>query len=338
MNPFTLTSQIQTEDYITSITPSPDGGTKLLAPCCSGSVKVLDPLSLACIGTLNTPSPVSEVVFGGSAVTGSTASVVYVGGLDGNVGVFDLRTGGAASVGQLLGGSAILSLTRNANGSILAAGTELAEKAGPEGEDVARLLMWDVRAGAAPLAQFIDCHSDDITQVRFHPTLDNFLISGSTDNLINLYNLTPTLDEEESLYQVINYNSINKIGFFGPQHEYLFAQTHVESFAIYKCENADLVKDFGDVRQTVGGGGGPVVAAVDYLVDCIYDAGEGRLYLVGGARSGNLGVLNVSLDTMEVVHTLNGGHRDIVRGVYWDRSRGLFVSGGEDGVVSLWRN
>ncbi|KAJ3025415.1 UNVERIFIED_CONTAM: WD repeat-containing protein 89 [Siphonaria sp. JEL0065] len=330
VNPFKLTFQIQTEDYITSITPTLDG-THLLAPCCSGSVKILDPLTLNCTGTLTTTSPISEVVFGGSGSSGQGSnSIVYVGGLDGNVGVFDLRNGSSPPIGQLTGGSAILSLSRNASGTILAAGTELVEKGGPEGEDVARLLMWDVRMGAAPLAQFMDCHSDDITQVRFHPTVDTVLISGSTDNLINIYNLTPTLNEDDSLYQVLNYNSINKIGFFGPQHEYLFAQSHVETFAIYKCETADLVKDFGDVRNLAPG--------VEYLVDSVYDAAEGRLYLVAGTQKGDLGVLNVALDSMEVVHTLNGGHRDIVRGVYWNRGAGVFVSGGEDGVVSLWRN
>ncbi|KAJ3076671.1 WD repeat-containing protein 89 [Podochytrium sp. JEL0797] len=325
--PFKLTAQLQTEDYIINITPSPTHNV-LLAPCSSGSVKVIDPTSLTCTGALSTASPVSEVVFGAG-----DGNVVYVGGMDGNVGVFDLRVGSA--VGQLNGGTAILSLSRNAAGTVLAAGTELAYKAGPEGEDVARLLMWDLRSGAAPLAQFIDCHSDDITQVRFHPTVDTVLVSGGTDNLINLYNLTPTLSEDDSLYQTINYNSIHKLGFFGPQNEYIFAQSHVETFALYKFENADLVKDFGDVRRNdVGGGFG----AVEYLVDSVFDAGEGRLYLVGGKQNGDIAVMNVALDTMELVYTLNGGHRDIVRGVYWNRGMQRLVSGGEDGVISLWRN
>ena len=39
----------------------------------------------------------------------------------------------------------------------------------------------DIRSGAQPLAKFGDCHSDDITQVRFHPTEASALITGSTD-------------------------------------------------------------------------------------------------------------------------------------------------------------
>jgi hypothetical protein len=34
--------------------------------------------------------------------------------------------------------------------------------------------------------------------------------------------------------------------------------------------------------------------------------------------SGNMGVLNVGLDQMELIHTLNGGHSDIIRGAVWN--------------------
>ncbi|TPX78171.1 hypothetical protein CcCBS67573_g00546 [Chytriomyces confervae] len=285
---FRLQHQIQTEDYVTSITPSPSQPL-LLAPCASGSIKVLDPSTLACAATLQTTSPISEVVFGPSA-----ANTVYVGGMDGSISLFDMRT--MSPVARLDAGASVLSISLNAAGTVLAAGTELAEKAGPEGEDVARLLM---------------C-------------------------LINLYNITGDLSEEDSLYQVIKSNSISKIGFFGPQYEYIFAQTHVETYGLYKFEEAETVKEFGDVRTVMQGTGGGF--ALDYLVDTVFDAPSGRLYLVVGTQSGNLGILNVSLDSMEVVFSLNGGHQDIVRGVHWNIAQRMLVSGGEDGVVSLWRN
>ncbi|KAI8612480.1 WD40-repeat-containing domain protein [Chytriomyces sp. MP71] len=239
----------------------------------------------------------------------------------------------APLVSETIVGAPVLSVSTNASGTVLAAGTELVPNAGPEGEDVARLLLWDIRAGAAPLAQFIDCHSDDITQVRFHPTKDNIMMSGSTDTLINLFNITPDLNEEDSLYQVIKFNSINRLGFFGPSYEYLFAQTHVETYALYTFEEANIVKEFGDVRgMNVGG------FQLEYLIDSVFDIGSGRLFLVAGTQSGNIGVLNVALNQMELAYTMNGGHRDIVRGVHWNMGGRSFVSGGEDGVVALWRN
>ena len=50
--------------------------------------------------------------------------------------------------------------------------------------------------------------------------------------------------------------------------------------------------------------------------------------------SGNIAILNVSLESMELVHTLNNGHSDIVRAVSW-RNNSL-LSAGEDGRVNKW--
>ena len=66
--------------------------------------------------------------------------------------------------------------------NLLAAGTELV------GVD-AELHIWDIRNTDNVVRSFVDSHHDDITALEFHPTLTNYLMSGSTDGYVNIYNL-----------------------------------------------------------------------------------------------------------------------------------------------------
>ncbi|KAJ3133392.1 WD repeat-containing protein 89 [Physocladia obscura] len=345
MEAFRLAYQVQTDDYVTAMN-TVNGGQSVATGSSgdAGTVRITDVTTQQLSRILNTGSAVGDLcglhtrnnshIATNNTVSenaGSNNAILFVAGRAGVVSVFDLRVDSSLTPSLVLPSFAaapLVSLACNASGSVLAAGAELAEKAGPDGEDIASLLMWDIRNAAAPLAHFIDSHSDDITQLRFHPFKDELLISGSTDGLINLYELTPTLNEEDSLYQVIKANSINKLGFFGPQYEYIFAQTHIETFSLYKFENGDVVKEFGDCRRNVAGFS---VGPIEYLVDSAYDENTGRLYIVAGRQDGNMAVLNVGLDDMELVYTLNGGHRDIVRCAYWDMDKHFIMSGGEDG-------
>jgi hypothetical protein len=70
------------------------------------------------------------------------------------------------------------------------------------------------------------------------------MMSGSTDGLINLYNLE-TMIEEDALYQVIamvfipqviKTESVAKVGYFGPDYEYLYSLSHMETFSMYKFQ------------------------------------------------------------------------------------------------------
>lgn len=116
------------------------------------------------------------------------------------------------------------------------------------------------------LGRFLEVHSDDITkararpparrslvdgqrltrcmrsdpgrtagrQVRFHPMQPNVLASCAQDGLVNIYTLTPTLDEEESMESVLNVGqTAEKIGFFGPSGEHFYCTTHVQTFSVW---------------------------------------------------------------------------------------------------------
>ncbi|TPX30223.1 hypothetical protein SmJEL517_g06160 [Synchytrium microbalum] len=226
------------------------------------------------------------------------------------------------------GTAPFLSLSVNSDQKIVAGGTEFAKT---EEEDESHILFYDVRNASQTLKVFTDVHSDDITQVKFHPTQSNIMLSGSTDGLLCLYQLDEALDEDESLYQVIKEDSVHKAGFFGPSAEYIYLTTHMETFSIWNDE-ADVIVNYGQVKKISS----PHLT-VDYLIDVSYSPEDQRLYLFTGSQTGNVGIFNSSLEGLELMYTLNGGHNDIVRGVAWD-SKNTIVSGGEDGNICSWTN
>ncbi|CAI5755676.1 unnamed protein product [Candida verbasci] len=139
--------------------------------------------------------------------------------------------------------STFLSLAFNNN--LLASGTELV------GQD-AELHIWDTTTYTLKRS-FIDSHRDDITSIQFHPILKNYLMSGSTDGYVNIYNLNE-IDEDDALHQVINFNSVHSCHFSNMNR--ISILSHMETFIIhdlndtnYEDENQGKFIEFGDLRN-----------------------------------------------------------------------------------------
>jgi len=52
--------------------------------------------------------------------------------------------------------------------------------------DESEIVFFDTRS-AKILTVFSECHSDDVTNVKFHPTRPELMMSGSTDRYIRQY-------------------------------------------------------------------------------------------------------------------------------------------------------
>lgn len=120
------------------------------------------------------------------------------------------------------------------------------------------------------------------TQLQYHPTRSNILLSGSTDGLVNIYDTTVT-DEDEALVQVINHGSVHHAGFLSERT--IFALSHDEHFSVYPATDPDDASQepepvhFGDVRDPLGceyvaqlcvGTQGPYIAAGNKMyVSCL---------------------------------------------------------------------
>lgn len=112
-----------------------------------------------------------------------------------------------------------------------------------------------------------------VTQLQYHPTRSNILLSGSTDGLVNIYDTTIT-DEDEALVQVINHGSVHHAGFISERT--IYALSHDEQFSVHPATDPDDPAQepepvhFEDVRERLGceyvvqlcvGAQGPYIAA-----------------------------------------------------------------------------
>eukprot|EP01138_Halocafeteria_seosinensis_P004063 gb/GECG01004155.1/.p1 GENE.gb/GECG01004155.1/~~gb/GECG01004155.1/.p1 ORF type:complete len:259 (+),score=34.28 gb/GECG01004155.1/:1-777(+) len=80
------------------------------------------------------------------------------------------------------------------------------------------ILFYDIRLIGEevmlPLGAYIESHQTRVSQLRFHPTLPQYLVSGSEDNLINVFDVSQP-SEEDALNGVINTGSaVRRFGFF----------------------------------------------------------------------------------------------------------------------------
>ncbi|KAF9167676.1 WD repeat-containing protein 89 [Actinomortierella ambigua] len=254
-----------------------------------------------------------------SQVKAHGENFIFSSSKDGHAALWDLRTDGAPVQTYCSARKdPLLSFDLNCTEQILAAGTELNEEMYE-----AYIHFFDTRmAGNASTANntavktFNESHSDDVTQIKFHPTNPMRLMSGSVDGLVCQMDISQ--EEDDAMEVVANTEaSVHKIGYFGPQAEYIYALSHMETLSLWMSDQADMIHNFGDVRGVSNPGLG---LTVDYMVDC----------------QGNINILHVNSNSLQLCQVLQGCHSEIVRGIAWEPQRGIMYSGGEDARLGLW--
>lgn len=95
---------------------------------------------------------------------------------------------------------------RNANSTLLCMGTT-------QYQTNVYLLFYDIRSSKQAF-YYIESHQDDVTSLRFHPKSSDILCSGSTDGLINVFDVSKG-DEDDALLTTINSeSSVHKLNWY----------------------------------------------------------------------------------------------------------------------------
>lgn len=167
----------------TSKTVQAEKGNLVAVLCSNGSVRIYDKERLSVLREFSgNPGLLNGVKFANSCDS------IYSSCTDGTVKCWDARLASEKPV-QLFKGypsNIFISFDVNCNDHVICAGTEKVD-------DDALLVFWDARVNSQdsstakdPLGAYSETHSDDITQVCFHPSNPNMVVSGSTDGLVNV--------------------------------------------------------------------------------------------------------------------------------------------------------
>ncbi|KAK4983908.1 hypothetical protein LTR50_006941 [Elasticomyces elasticus] len=269
------------------------------------------------------------------------ASSFLTAGRDGAVRCWDPRVAQVA-VGATKSdkGSGLTALS--CQGHLIAAGTESLK----EGLGEVEVLVWDTRkldlhfSSYTPLRTFTESHNDTITQLSFHPTQSQVLLSGSTDGLVSLFDTT-IADEDDALVQVLNHSSaIHCAGFISTTEAYAISSD--EQLSIYGLnerfvpdqteEDAPPVKAFGDVREQL---------RCSYVVEVVkcFDSS----WIAAGNTEGRLLELTPLQDPKswkllqdDRLQFIDAHGDEIVRDLVFDSKSQAFYTCGEDGYVRVW--
>lgn len=316
--------------YLLDVALQPAG---LLAVSCSNfTVRLHNKETLQPVGEFRGHSgPLCGVVF-----SHTCPDFLYSGSADGTVRGWDVRRPGtkAAQVFKGEPSHSYCSFELSCGGTLLCAGTEQVN------EEDSFLVFWDVRKpGGGLLGVFSESHSDDVTQVRFHPRDKDRLATGSTDGLVNVFDLSRGTEEEALQATCNSDSSAGTVRWCGPDYTQLLCLSHDEGLHLWDLRQLDTddpltVFSTSDARSLtpLADGGG-----VDYLVGGAWLEEAQKMLVVGGGDSGDLHLMECDDRGLRLLQSLEGGHASMVRCFLWDAAEEALFTGGEDSQLLLWK-
>lgn len=206
----------------------------------------------------------------------------------------------------------------------LVSGTELCE------DNNVYIIFWDLRKCAQVLNVFHECHQNNMTCIRFHPNIKNIFATGSCDQLINIFDINKS-EEEESLVATLNVeNAVEKIVWSQTNDNNLFCITQEESLQLW---------DYEEVVPKVSLSAHSIDSKFDYVIDVLP-----KDVICVGDKSGSLSLFDINNvqndDKNDIIFKsyLTKGHNKMVRTVCSPNDNSIVYSGGEDGVICLWND
>ncbi|XP_049815632.1 WD repeat-containing protein 89 [Schistocerca nitens] len=263
--------------------------------------------------------------------------LLYSSSLDGTVKVHDLRS--KTCVAELKDDSEGPSMLKplssfdfSSDENFGSAGTELFD-----GD--AFVLFWDIRTSKL-LGGYWESHTDDITQVRFHPEEKNKLATGSVDGIINVFDISKQCEDDALAYCLNTESSIDKLHWFrGMDSTFnISCITHTEELQLWEIDGASPFAHF--TREDIAGILKDDTVDNTYLVNS-HNQEDGGLLIIAGYSSlkrQDLSAFSLKKPDTTAVYSVSSmnGNKQEVRGSWYNAKDQVLLTGGEGGFLSLW--
>lgn len=317
----------------TSKTVQAEKGSLVAVLCSNGSIRIHDKETLRVLREFSGYPGLNGVKFANSCDN------VYSASTDGTVKCWDARLASEKPV-QLFKGypsNIFISFDINCKDHVICAGTEKVD-------DDALLVFWDARSTSQdlstrdPLGVYSETHSDDVTQVCFHPSNPNMVVSGSTDGLVNVFDISADNEEDALVATCNSVSSVSYIGWSGRDYKQIYCMTHDEGFYWWNLNHLDTdepitnlkiqdVREITDMKE----------CHLDYLLGGLYHEKMDRLFVIGGTNTGRIHLMSCSTSGLTYMTSLPGGHAATVRSFCWNMRDDSLLTGGEDAQLLLWK-
>ncbi|XP_072943026.1 WD repeat-containing protein 89 [Epargyreus clarus] len=254
-------------------------------------------------------------------------NLLYSSSQDGLLKLWDTRTSGTCAQefkddGEIPKSYECMDVSQN--GRVLCAGTQLVE-------DDAYLVFWDQR-NPTPLGGYWNCHTDDITQVKFHKQKTEILATGSLDGLLNVFNVLEPTEDDALTYSLNVENSVEKLTWLDEKRVSCVTQSN--DLQLWDTDKGDLLKTYS--RDKIARS---IKRSRDddcYVVDAF--ATDESVVVLAGSQAVNGDVLRSVTITEKKLQptTIFTKNKQIVRCCSYDKERDILVTTGESGLISVW--
>ncbi|CAE8606410.1 unnamed protein product [Polarella glacialis] len=264
-------------------------------------------------------------------LTGSQSEFLSCGE-DGAVRLWDVRVKGAAPQRVLRQPSqeAVVSLAVGDGGKLCACAV---------GSTISVL---DIASGKDLLAHS-EAHSEPVGCLRFHPERQHELVTSGDDGLLCVLDVRREQEDDSDLLLVLNTGEmVRSLSFAAESKDLLCTISTSEVLQLWSLSQQRLGVACGrldlrsDSRLQVGESDG-------YVVDVLYDDSSGRASVLAGSVDGALVLYHLNLEGATFSQALPsgrvssvGGHKAVVRASA-QLGPTAFATGGEDGVICLWK-
>ena len=221
------------------------------------------------------------------------------------------------------------------NDRILCAGTELIQ-------DDVFLLFWDLRTGKS-LGGYTECHSDDITQVQFHPVQQDTMASASTDGLVNIFDIGQSTEDDALMYSLNSDVTIDRMTWMkvNEKYERLAVITDIQSLQYWDIKEAAPLHSFSREQVTESMKRKSVDESYIVSVHMLHGSDNPMVLVGSGMETGNCLrtlQLDLSLGKLNPEGILQCKQEQLMtRAALYDDRADTFVTAGECGIVRVWK-
>uniref|UniRef100_A0A182R049 WD repeat-containing protein 89 n=1 Tax=Anopheles farauti TaxID=69004 RepID=A0A182R049_9DIPT len=220
----------------------------------------------------------------------------------------------------------------NRNDRVLCASTEV-QKNGDS-----YLLFFDVRERAY-LGCYWECHSEDITHVRFHPTDPDLFASASVDGLTNVFDISKLTEDDAMQYCFNAETSIDSINWHtDPTGRDLVAcVTTTNDLHLYDVKSQDQIALFDreEITKSLRRS-----SSIDCNVVATHNDANGSFFVLAGSNfnRGSECLRTLKYDNKCLLpYRSFGGNRQIVRASVYNERDQYLIATGEAGLITLWK-